>query len=66
MASPIRQDSHQVEAYGIPPTGNEIESSEIAIFRIENGKIAEVRIESNSLGFMRQFGMELKPRDGEK
>jgi steroid delta-isomerase-like uncharacterized protein len=61
----ITRCTHQVEAYGIPPTGNEIEYSEIAIFRIENGKIAEVRIEPDSLGFMRQLGMELKPKEGE-
>jgi steroid delta-isomerase-like uncharacterized protein len=59
----ITRCTHQVEAYGIPPTGNEIEYSEIAIFRIENGKIAEVRIEPDSLGFMQQLGMELKPKD---
>jgi steroid delta-isomerase-like uncharacterized protein len=57
--------THQGEFYGIPPTGNKVESSEIAIFRIENGKIAEVRIESNSLGFMMQLGMELKPKEKE-
>ena len=59
----ITRCTHQIEAYGIPPTGNEIESSEIAIFRVENGKIAEVRIESNSIGFMMQLGMELKPKE---
>ena len=58
--------THQGEFYGIPPTGNEIESSEIAVLRIEKGKIAELRPESNSLGFMMQLGMELKPKEGEK
>jgi predicted ester cyclase len=62
----ITRCTHQVEFYGIQPTGNRIESSGIAIFRIENGKIAEVWSESDSLGFMRQLGMELKPKEGEK
>ena len=57
--------THQGELFGIPPTGNEIESSEIAILRIENGKIAEVRLESDYLGFMEQLGMELKPKEKE-
>jgi len=58
--------THQGDLYGIPPTGNEVEIGEIAIFRIENGKIAEVRIESDSLGMMMQLGMELKPKGAEK
>ncbi len=62
----ITRCTHQAEFYGIPPTGNKIESTGISIFRIENGKIAEVRSESNSLGFMMQLGMELKPKEGEK
>ncbi len=62
----ITRCTHQVEAYGIPPTGNEIESSEIAIFRIENGMIAEGWQESNVLRLYQQLGFELKPKEGEK
>jgi predicted ester cyclase len=51
---------------GIPATGNEVEVSSIIIFRIENGKVAEERQEADMLGFMQQFGMELKPKEGEK
>ena len=58
--------TQQGDFYGIPPTGNEIEIGEIAISRIENGKIAEVRIESDSLGMMMQLGLELKLKEAEK
>jgi len=56
----------EIEEMGIPATGNEVEVSSIIIFRIENGKVAEERQEADMLGFMQQFGMELKPKEGEK
>jgi len=57
--------THEGEWEGIPPTGNMVETSAIFITRIENGKIVEMREEENSLGFMTQLGMELKPKEGE-
>jgi len=58
--------THQGEFVGIPATGNKIETSGILIFRIENGKVVEMREEFDSLGFLRKFGLELKPKEGEK
>jgi hypothetical protein len=34
--------------------------------RIKNGKVVEVREETDLLGFMQQLGMELKPKEAEK
>ena len=48
--------------YGIPATGNKVESSAIFIARIENGKIVEERKEGDVLNVMQQLGMELKPK----
>ncbi len=56
----------EIEEMGIPATGNEVEISSIIIFRIENGKVVEERQEADMLGFMLQFGMELKPKEAEK
>ena len=49
--------------YGIPATGNKVESSAIFIVRIENGKIVEQRKEGDVLNVMQQLGMELKPKE---
>ena len=54
--------THQGEFAGIPATGNKLGTSGILIFRIENGKVAEIREEFDSVGFMQQLGMELKPK----
>ena len=55
--------THDGEWQGIPPTGNKVETSAIFITLIENGKVVEDRDEENSLGFMLQLGMELKPKE---
>jgi len=57
--------THQGE-WGIPATGNKVESSGIAIWRFENGKIVESREEFDNLSLMQQLGMELKPKGVEK
>jgi steroid delta-isomerase-like uncharacterized protein len=51
-------------AYGsIPATGNNIRLSIISIFQFKDGKWIETREEENILGFMRQLGRELKPKE---
>ena len=62
----ISRGTYQGGLHESLPTGHEIEVSDIEILRIENGKIAEMRKESDSLGGMMQLGMELKPKEGEK
>jgi steroid delta-isomerase-like uncharacterized protein len=57
--------THQGVFDGIPPTGKEIRGTAIGIFRLKDGKLVESWIESDSVGFYQQLGMELKPREGE-
>jgi len=57
----IVRGTHKGDFQGIPATGNKMELSGITIVRIEDGKIVEERQEVDSLGFMTQLGMELKP-----
>jgi steroid delta-isomerase-like uncharacterized protein len=58
--------THEGEFQGIPASGNKIQYGEIAIYRIQNGKIVEFVQEYNALSMMMQLGMELKPKEGEK
>jgi steroid delta-isomerase-like uncharacterized protein len=62
----LMRATHQGEFQGIPATGNKLGTSGILIFRIENGKVAEIREEFDSVGFMQQLGMELKPKEVKK
>ena len=57
---------HEGEFQGIPATGNKVEFGVIVIYRIEDGKIIEMREEGDMLGFMMQLGMELKPKEEKK
>ena len=42
---------------GVEPTGTEVEFSAMAMFRIEDDRIAEVWLVSDQLGFMEQLGI---------
>jgi predicted ester cyclase len=55
------QATHQGEYMGIPPTGNRVDFTGIAIYRIEGGKIAESWAVSDRLGLMRQLGAIPEP-----
>jgi steroid delta-isomerase-like uncharacterized protein len=48
---------HKGEFMGLSPTGKPITMTGIEIFRIENGKIAELWGEANLLGLMMQLGV---------
>jgi predicted ester cyclase len=41
---------------GIPPTGKNIEMTGIEIFRLRDGKIAELWGEANLMGLLQQLG----------
>jgi len=58
--------SGDIEEMGISATGNKIEVSSICIFRVEKGKVVEIRQDADMLGLMQQFGFELKPKEGKK
>jgi steroid delta-isomerase-like uncharacterized protein len=55
---------HMGAFMGLPATGRSITMTGIEIFRIENGKIAELWGEANLLGLMQQLG--LLPTFGEQ
>jgi predicted ester cyclase len=54
--------THEKKYRRFVATGNKIDLSIISIFRFKDRKCIEVLEEENSLGLMRQFGMELKPK----
>ena len=62
----IGYTTHEGEFQGIPATGNKVEFGVIVIFRIEEGKIVEMREEGDMLGMMMQLGMELKPKEADQ
>jgi steroid delta-isomerase-like uncharacterized protein len=62
----IMRGTHQGEFAGIPATGSKVEGSGMLIFRIENGKVVDIREEFDMVGFMQQLGMELRPREVKK
>jgi ketosteroid isomerase-like protein len=48
---------HQGDFMGLPPTGKAITMTGIEIFRIKEGKIAELWGEANLMGLMQQLGI---------
>ena len=62
----MARGTHKGDFQGIPATGNKMELSGIAILQIKDGKIIEERQDTDSLGFMMQLGMELKPKEIKK
>jgi steroid delta-isomerase-like uncharacterized protein len=48
---------HNGEFMGLPPTGKGIEMTGIEIFRLRDGRIAELWGEANLMGLMQQLGI---------
>lgn len=55
--------THERPFFGVEPTGREIEVSEIAIYRIEDGAIAEMWLEANLWGMFQQLGIVEPPEE---
>lgn len=53
--------THEGEYLGIQPTGREVEWTGIAMYRIDDGEIAEIWIESDQLGLLEQLGLVEPP-----
>jgi steroid delta-isomerase-like uncharacterized protein len=53
----VARGVHKGEFMGLPPTGKEIALTGIEIFRIQDGKIAELWGEANLMGLMQQLGI---------
>jgi len=49
--------THERELMGIPPTGKQLKTTGIAIWRIADGKIVEHWGEADMLGMMQQLGV---------
>lgn len=52
---------HEGELQGIKPTGAEVEVPVMIMFRLENGKVAEVWLHDDRLGMLRQLGVMEAP-----
>jgi steroid delta-isomerase-like uncharacterized protein len=53
--------THEGDLFGIEPTGESIEVEGIALFRMEDGKIAEKRYRQDDLGMLEQLGVAEDP-----
>lgn len=53
--------THQGELWGIPPTGKEVEITNMSMSRIEGGKMAEEWPAPDRLGMMQQLGVIGQP-----
>jgi len=49
--------THDGEVRGAAPTGRRVEISGVAIFRVEDGRIAEFWSQPDQLGLLRQIGL---------
>jgi len=55
--------THDVESFGVPATGRELEWSAIAIFQLSDGKIVTRWEVTDVLGMYEQLGMELQIKE---
>jgi len=47
------QETHRAEFQGIPPTGKAVRVNAIAIFRLEDGAVAEIWLNTDFMGLMK-------------
>jgi steroid delta-isomerase-like uncharacterized protein len=57
----IVRGTHKGTFQGVPATGNKVEISVMNWCHLRDGKIVTEREEYDTLSFMQQLGMELKP-----
>lgn len=55
----VTRGTHEGALLGVPPTGNTIEITEVNIYRITDGKIAETWQLPDYAGLLRQLGLPL-------
>jgi len=53
--------THEGKYLGIKPTGRDVEWTGIAMYRVDDGEIAEIWIESDELGLLEQLGLVEPP-----
>jgi predicted ester cyclase len=50
------QGTHNGPFLGMPPTGNKVKDQGLDVFVFSGGKIAEIWVNENDLGLMKQLG----------
>jgi len=65
LARTRNSGTHTGEFASISPSGKVFQFGALHLFRIEEGKIAELWIQEDFLWMYQQLGMELKPKDDE-
>ena len=58
--------THQEKFWGIAPTGNKINVTQMNIISFKNGKMVEAWEDYDEYGLKTQLGMEMKPKDVKK
>ena len=58
--------THEGEFMGVPPTGTRVEIAAVAMVRIREGKIADMRGAPDMLGLMQQIGAVPAPEPSEE
>jgi len=58
------EGTQQGELLGVPPTGKRFRTSAICIYRLAEGKVAEVWEQMDTLGLMQQLGVIPAPGQG--
>jgi steroid delta-isomerase-like uncharacterized protein len=53
----VAKGTHKGDLMGAKPTGNKISVSEIAVFRVKDGKVVEHWANRDDLGFFQQIGL---------
>jgi steroid delta-isomerase-like uncharacterized protein len=62
----VGRGTHEGEFMGVPPTGTRVEIAAVAMVRIHEGKIAEMRGAPDMLGLMQQIGAVPAPEPSEE
>lgn len=57
------EGTHEGRFGGLEPTGKRVSQSNLGLFRIEDGKIAERWVESDNLEMLQQLGVIRSPND---
>ena len=61
-ANRIRWSGRHTDTFqGIPGTGKEVDTTSVVLSRMEDGKLAEMWVYNDTMGFMRQLGIDPTP-----
>ena len=61
-ATRIRWGGRHTDSFqGIPGTGEEVDTTSVVLTRMEDGKLAEMWVYNDTMGFLRQLGIDPTP-----